>query len=111
MGKQLDRKEIEAQLPPAYSLGNATYNNSASVLTVAFTVPSSPQAPRISVRIYNISGRTVAKVVDTWVNAGYHNVNYNIRLGSGVYICAMEAPGYKKASRLSIVKRKNDPSF
>jgi outer membrane protein assembly factor BamB len=59
----------------------------------------------VSLVIYDLLGRTVATVVDGWMEAGYHGVTYDARdLATGVYIYRLTAGDFSETRRLVLMK-------
>lgn len=63
-------------------------------------------ASRVTVRVYNVSGRLVRTLVDTTMPPGAHTATWNGRdadgrdLGSGIYFVKFAAGGVEKTNRL-----------
>ncbi len=59
----------------------------------------------VSLRIFDISGREIASVVDGWFGAGKHNVSFDAsNLSSGVYIYRLQAGEYVESRKLVLIK-------
>jgi len=64
-----------------------------------------PQAGKVELVIYNISGRMVGKVVDGFYNAGSYKFAFDAsNLPSGIYFARLQAGDYSKTQKLALVK-------
>ena len=60
---------------------------------------------RISIAVYDITGRMVEKLVDAELPAGWHTVDLRGEdLRSGLYFCRMTAPGFSATRKLVLTK-------
>jgi hypothetical protein len=63
------------------------------------------QSSDVSVKVYTVSGKTVATLVSGYRNAGVYSVEWNAAgLPSGVYVCVLEAGGFHESRRISLLK-------
>ena len=70
--------------------------------TIRFSIPS---ASRVSVRVYDVSGRLVETLVDKQMDAGVHDVVWDAsQKASGVYFFRLEAPGFSQTRKLVLIK-------
>ncbi|OQY28475.1 MAG: hypothetical protein B6244_06910 [Candidatus Cloacimonetes bacterium 4572_55] len=76
--------------------------------TITFRLPTEE---RVSLKVYNISGRLVTTLVDNAVMiAGTHTVNWSGRndknesVGSGVYLYTMQTETFRKSRRMALLK-------
>ncbi len=73
-------------------------------------VYGAPQAGVVRVAVYSVAGREVKVLVDGPVGAGYHEVVWDGRDGSGspmasgVYFIRMDAPGYQGSVKAVLLK-------
>jgi len=69
-----------------------------------------PQACRVSLKIYNVLGQTVAVVVDSDLPAGHHTVSWDSRnqagqmVATGIYIASFTAGTYSATKKLEVLK-------
>ena len=58
-----------------------------------------------SLKVYNMSGKEVATLINGNVTAGYHSVNFNAsELASGVYYYKLESNGFSKVMKMALIK-------
>ena len=64
-----------------------------------------PEAGRVHLAIYDISGRQVADLIDGWREAGSHGVTFDAsNLPSGIYIARLQAGNVSTSQKLVLVK-------
>ncbi len=64
-----------------------------------------PREGRVSIKIFDVSGREVQTLVDERVEAGYHIVRLdNINLPSGIYFAKLVTASYKETKKLVVMK-------
>ncbi len=64
-----------------------------------------PDAARVNLAVYDVSGRLVAEVVDGWRDAGSHEVTFDgSGLASGVYFYSIEAGDFSAVRKMVLVK-------
>jgi hypothetical protein len=84
----------EPVVPDRYSLAQNYPNPFNPTTTIGFGLP---QASRVSVRVYDVSGREVRTVFEGELGAGFGSVRWDGRndagatIATGVYICRIEA--------------------
>ena len=60
---------------------------------------------KVSLKIYDISGRTVKTLVNGEQKAGSYNINLNTKgLTAGIYFVRLEASNFKETKKLTILK-------
>ena len=70
--------------------------------TIEYTIPSSS---RTSVVIYDLLGRNVTTLVDSFKNAGNYSVNWMANnVPSGVYFCRMESGNLFETKKMMLLK-------
>lgn len=88
--------------PSRYALCQAFPNPFNPTTTIGFTLP---EAMKINLAIYDISGRLVATLVNGWRDAGAHKVTYDAsNLASGMYIYTFRAGNFISSSKMVLVK-------
>ena len=94
--------QAELLTPTAYALGQ-NYPNPFNVRT--FIEFSLPEAGQVIIRAYDITGREVGTILDSYQQAGYHTVNWDAaELASGMYFYKLTAGDYNAVKRLVLVK-------
>ena len=64
-----------------------------------------PQQGHVRLNVYDMTGRQVATLVDTRMNAGRHQVSFNaMNLASGVYMYRLQAGGVTMTRQLTLIK-------
>jgi hypothetical protein len=75
--------------------------------TITFRVATSGQA---MLRIYDVSGRRVATLVDGSVTAGEHSLRWDGRndagrtVASGIYFMRLDAPGFMQVRQMTLIR-------
>ncbi len=95
------------EVPASFKLVQNTPNPFNPVTTVGYHVPSES---RVTIRVYDVTGRLVTTLVDGVVEPGRHTVAWNgtsdtgESVGSGVYFCTMETPDYHGSQKMTLLK-------
>ena len=64
-----------------------------------------PEASKVSLKIFNITGQTVETLAEGYLDAGYHSVVWNAEsLPSGVYFYSLETGGFSAVKKCVLVK-------
>jgi hypothetical protein len=64
-----------------------------------------PQSALVRLSVYDIAGRKVAVLTETWQTAGFHQVAFNASdLPSGVYLYRLEAGGQNLSGKMLLMK-------
>jgi hypothetical protein len=72
------------------------------VTTIRFSLP---EAARVSLSVYDVAGRQVAKLVDGWRQTGLHETTFNgADLASGIYIYSLEAGEFRAIGKMLLLK-------
>jgi len=107
----IDLEVTEAQkmsakpLPKGFKLEQNYPNPFNPVTTISFQLPKSSN---VTLVIYNIQGREVARLVDGYVGAGYHSITWDASTAaSGIYIYRLQsrlAGGFSDTKRMLLIK-------
>ena len=63
------------------------------------------RAGNATLKVYDITGRVVATLVNTRQNAGDHTIAFDAtNLASGVYIYTLQANGLRLTNRMTLIK-------
>ncbi|MCX6639342.1 MAG: SBBP repeat-containing protein [bacterium] len=70
--------------------------------TLSFSLP---QAGKVMLKVYDVGGREVAKLVDGWRDAGTHQVTFDATgLTSGVYLYRMTSGNFNAVGKMALLK-------
>lgn len=99
---QLTSSESHGEVPAAFALEPNYPNPFNPVTTIRYQLP---EAGHVLLRVYDMLGREVAKLVDGVQPAGEHEVRFDAsELGTGVYVYRLQAAGEMAAERMLVVK-------
>ncbi|MFC1547198.1 T9SS type A sorting domain-containing protein [Candidatus Neomarinimicrobiota bacterium] len=94
-------------IPLTFALHPAYPNPFNPVSTIRYDLP---QAAPVTLSIYDLLGREMARLVDRYTEPGYHQTQWDGRddtgraLPSGIYIARLVTPGYSKAIKMVLLK-------
>lgn len=92
-----------ASLPLAMTLDVRVYPNPVKTQTVIHY--SLPAEGKVSLQLYNISGRLVKTLIDDYKKPGNYKINLNTKdLSAGVYFLSLETESKRIIERVIIVK-------
>ena len=92
----------EVILPSEYTLHRPYPNPFNPETKIAFGIPA---AGDVSLRIYNIQGREVARLLDGWNPPGFYEVTFDAsELPSGVYFARLTAGSFHQTRKLLLIK-------
>ena len=98
---------VEETSPTAFRLDGAYPNPFNPSTTIQFEIPENGSA---KIAIYDALGRKVADILDGYVSAGSHDIQWNgtddrgIALGSGMYIVKLSASGLTAQRKISLLR-------
>ena len=93
---------VEMVIPLNYALKQNYPNPFNPETAIEFALP---EAGKISLTVYNVTGQEVAELINGTLSAGYHTVEWNAgNLPSGVYFYRLTAPGYTKVKKMLLLK-------
>ena len=85
-----------------FALGLATPNPAGSVRNVFFTLPAHA---RVALRVFDVTGRLTATLVDRDLDRGRHNVRFfTDRWAAGVYFFRLESAGKIRSGRMVVLR-------
>jgi hypothetical protein len=88
--------------PGKFSLSPVFPNPFNPTTVLSFQLPI---ASKVSLTVYNLSGRKVVELINGWRDAGTHEVTFDgSQLASGVYIYHLEAGDFSGARKMVLVK-------
>jgi hypothetical protein len=97
-----------AEIPKAFALYQNVPNPFNPTTTVRYDVPSG--GGRVTLRVYDVSGRIVQTLVDAVQSAGRKTVRWTgtnergERVGTGIYFYRMEAPGFVQTKKMVLLR-------
>jgi predicted GH43/DUF377 family glycosyl hydrolase len=92
----------EGIIPDEYVLSQNYPNPFNPVSTIRYEIP---MASEVLLIVYDILGREVVRLVDGFVEPGYHEVHWNGQeFASGIYIARLETSEYSKSIKMVLVK-------
>jgi hypothetical protein len=94
--------EAPTVLPSVFALHQNYPNPFNPVCTIRYDLP---QASNVVLIVYDIIGREVARLVDGFMELGYHGVQWNGRdFASGIYIARLVTLEYSKSIKMVLLK-------
>jgi hypothetical protein len=85
-----------------YSLSQNYPNPFNPTTTINYQIP---KAGHVTLRIFNMLGREITKLVDEEKDAGTYSVEFNAaKLASGIYICQIECNNFKAIRKMTLLK-------
>ncbi len=88
--------------PSEFSFTGASPNPFNPETHLSFTLP---QAGQVTLTVFDLQGRLIAKLADGWHSAGSYSVTFEApELPSGVYFANLKADGYSQTQKLLLLK-------
>ncbi len=106
-GVPIEVRDATVLLPARVAFAPPRPNPAPGAMTLAFELPA---AARVSVTLYGLDGRFVARIANDTYGPGHHELQWNgrgddgRRTGSGVYYLRFEAGGVVMARRVTLVR-------
>jgi YD repeat-containing protein len=92
----------DASPPLEFALGPATPNPGSGPRNILF---STPARGRVTLRVFDVSGREVATLFDRVVDPGRYKAQFSTdRWGNGVYFYRLKMDGRVRAGRLVVLR-------
>jgi hypothetical protein len=64
-----------------------------------------PDAGQVNLKVYDVSGRMVAKLAEGWKEAGHHQATFDgSRMASGIYFVRMQAGSFAAVRKMVLLK-------
>jgi len=93
---------IHPAIPHEYTLAQNYPNPFNPTTTIQFALPTESQ---VVLKIYNLLGREVATLVNEELQPGKYKVDFEANgLPSGVYFYRIQAGGFSKTKKLTLLK-------
>ncbi|MBO6793121.1 MAG: T9SS type A sorting domain-containing protein [Balneolaceae bacterium] len=97
-----NEEENISGIPAGYSLEQNYPNPFNPSTNIQFTI-NEPGA--VTLKVYDMTGREVASILDGRMNAGEHTVRFDASaLSSGVYIYVMQSNGVRLTNKMTLIK-------
>ncbi|MCA1803330.1 MAG: T9SS type A sorting domain-containing protein [Rhodothermaceae bacterium] len=94
--------DSRSEIPAGYELGQNYPNPFNPTTKISFSIPESAD---VTLKVYDITGREIATLVNQSMSAGTHTAQFNAaNVSSGMYIYRMEANGYTMSGKMMLVK-------
>ena len=94
--------EVNVGIPTEYELSQNYPNPFNPSTSINFNLPVDG---KVSIRLYDMSGKEVALLVNEVKTAGYYSVNFNASsLSSGVYFYSISADNFTATKKMLLVK-------
>jgi len=94
--------EVNIGTPSAYALSQNYPNPFNPSTTINFDIPTDGN---VSLKLYDMSGKEVATLLNEVRSAGYYSVNFNAsQLTSGVYFYTIAADNFSATKKMLLVK-------
>jgi len=91
-----------AKMPSTYQLQQNYPNPFNSVTTIRYALPKSA---RVSLKIYDINGHEITKLVNEYQSAGNYQVKWNANnIASGEYFYQIEIDSYKSVRKMILMR-------
>jgi len=84
-----------------FALHQNTPNPFRDATRISFSIPV---GGRTRLTVHDVTGRTIATLVDSELSAGTHAVEWNARVPSGVYFCRLVAGGETAGTRMVVAR-------
>jgi hypothetical protein len=92
---------VDDGVPGTFFLGYNYPNPFNPTTTIRYGLP---KATNVSLKIYNTLGQMVSTLVEERKEAGYHQVQWNANVPSGVYFYRLQAGEYVEIKRMILLK-------
>ncbi len=92
----------ENQIPTSYALHGVYPNPFNPTATLGYALP---EASKVTLTVYDVSGRQVAELINGWRDAGNHEAVFDASsLASGVYIYNLTAGDFNATGKMVLMK-------
>jgi hypothetical protein len=101
-GSPVGINDPTSEIPSAYSLMQNYPNPFNPTTNITFALP---KAGNVELKIYDITGKEVASLVNTYVNSGIHSISFDASaLSSGVYIYKINTGSFTDSKKMVLIK-------
>ncbi len=96
---------ISTQIPQELTLMQNFPNPFNPVTRIRFAVPVKLSGVNVSLSVYDLTGKKIANLINTNMNAGYYETEFNgSNLASGVYIYRIQAGTFTEQKKFTLIK-------
>ena len=98
----VSKRLFSKQYPKSYSLFQNYPNPFNPETSLSFELP---EAGKVSLIVYDVQGREIAKLVDEYKPAGSHSITWNAEgFTSGIYFARLTAGNFTQTQKLLLIK-------
>jgi len=103
-------EQVAAETPDGFELEDAYPNPFNPETTIRFSVPQLGGAQQATLKIFDLSGQEIVRLVDETVGAGVYRAQWDGRdaqgrvVASGTYIYQLEIGSFRNAKRMVLLK-------
>lgn len=98
-------QQISSEIPQQFKLSQNYPNPFNPVTKIRFEVPATGKNNFVTLKIYDISGKEVAKLVDNNFTAGIYEADWDAKgFSSGVYFYRLTAGDFSDVKKMMLVK-------
>jgi len=95
--------EMDAEIAPSSFIVHSAFPNPFNP-TTSITYDLS-EAAKVNITVYDLTGREIAVLVDSWMDGGVHNAVFNAEnLASGIYFYCLKAGDFTTTKKLVLMK-------
>ncbi|MEO8512604.1 MAG: T9SS type A sorting domain-containing protein [Ignavibacteria bacterium] len=93
---------IQTETPSGFSLSQNYPNPFNPSTSIEFTLP---EAEKVSLKVFDATGKLVTEIIDHSLEAGTHEINFNAsELSSGAYFYKLETKNFTDVKKMVLVK-------
>ncbi len=101
-GQSISVKNINSSLPQKYNLSQNYPNPFNQTTVINYQLPVSG---KIILKIYDITGKYVTTLIDSYQSAGSYNIFFDAgKLTSGIYLYKLQADNYSETKKMLLIK-------
>ena len=93
---------VKQAMPIRYTLSNAYPNPFNPTTNIRFSIPNDA---KVLLEVYDLNGRKINTLIDSYIKTGYHSVTWNAtNHSSGIYFVKMMSGEYINTQKIMLVK-------
>lgn len=102
LGPWSDISNDENGIPNSFTISQNYPNPFNPTTVIKYAIP---KAENVEIKVFDILGREVAKLVDEYKNAGYYSTSFNAsQLASGVYLYRIKAGSFVSTRKMMVAR-------